>query len=113
MSVLNYFFKSKKKMANKNTSHIRIGKYIISSHAQNRIVDPKRNLKKKDLIINLFGKSKNSKPYLHIDGKTNQYDRINYHNRTITHITINKNMVKSIRKFHKNKRLQISVIGKR
>lgn len=103
MGVLKYLFKSKKKMRNKNTSHVRIGKYIISSHAQNRIVDPKRNLKKKDFIINLLGKSKNSKPYPHSDGKTTQYDRINYHNRTITHITIN-NMVKSIRKFHKNKK---------
>ncbi len=76
---------------------------IISSHAQNRIVDSKRNLKMKDLIINLFGKSINLKHYLHKDGKTTQYDRINYHNRTIIHITLNNNMVKSIRKFQKIK----------
>ena len=103
MGILRYMFKPKKRMSRKNTSQIKIGKYTVSSHAQNRIVDPKRNLKKKDLIINLFGKSNNSKPYLHKDGKTTQYDRINYRNRTITHITLNKNMVKSIRKFHKNK----------
>lgn len=103
MSVLKYWFKSKKKMMNKNSSQIRIGKYIISSHAQNRIVDPKRNLKKIDLIINLFGKSYNSKPYMHKDGKTIQYDRINNLNRTITHITCNRNMVKTIRKFHEHK----------
>lgn len=104
MSVIKYLFKSKKKMMKKDTSQIRIGKFVISSHAQNRIIDPKRKLKKRDLIINLFGKSYNSKPYMHKDGKTIQYDRINYHNRTITHITLNKHMVKTIRKFHKNKK---------
>lgn len=41
---------------------------------------------------------------MHKDGKTIQYDRTNYHNRTITHITLKNNMVKTIRKFHKNKK---------
>lgn len=47
MSVMKYLFKSKKKMMTKNTSQIRIGKFVISSHAQNRIVDPKRKLKER------------------------------------------------------------------
>ena len=64
-------------MAKPDTKHVRMGKYEISSHAQNRTVDPTRKLKKKDMVINLLGKeSKNSKTYTHIDG-TKQYDRVN------------------------------------
>lgn len=100
MSILSFLFKPKKKMAKKNTKHVRMGNYTITSHAQNRIVDPSRSLNKKDMVINLFGKaSKNSKTYTHTDG-TNQYDRVNAKNRTITHIVSKKNVVKSINKFH-------------
>lgn len=89
-------------MAKKYTKHIRMGKYEITSHAQNRIVDKSRNLTKNDMLVNLFGKSKNSKFYKYKDG-TIQYDRINDKNRTITHITKNHN-VKTIQKYHNNKK---------
>lgn len=109
MSILGFLFKPKKEMAKKNTKHVRIGKYEISSHAQNRTVDSSRNLKKKDMIINLFGKvSKNSKTYTHVDG-TRQYDRVNNKNRTITHIVNKKNVVKSIYKFHDTPRARRQV----
>ena len=101
MSILSWFFKPKKKMAKANTPRVRIGKYKVSSHAQNRIVDKSRNLRKKDMVINLLGKSKNSATYQHKDG-TLQYDRINNKNRTITHITKKQNVVKTINKFHDN-----------
>ena len=66
----------------------------------NRTVDPKRNLKKKDMVVNLLGKSsENSNTYTHKDG-TKQYDRVNAKNRTVTHIVEKKNVVKSINKFH-------------
>jgi hypothetical protein len=100
MSILSWFLKPKKEMAKPNTKHVRMGKYKISSHAQNRIVDTSRNLKKKDMVINLLGKtSKNSKTYTHADG-TKQYDRVNDKNRTLTHIVNKTNVVKSINKFH-------------
>lgn len=100
MSILGFLFKSKKEMAKKDTKHVRVGKYTITSHAQNRTVDPSRKLKKKDMIINLFGKtSKNSKTYTYRDG-TRQYDRVNDNNRTITHITKKENNVKTIQKYH-------------
>ena len=100
MSILCFMLKPKKEMARKNTKHVTVGKYKISAHAQNRIVDTSRNLKKRDMIINLFGKSsKNSKIYTHADG-TRQYDRVNETNRTLTHIVKNTNLVKSINKFH-------------
>lgn len=101
MSVIRLFFKTN---GQKNTARVRIGKYTISSHAQNRIVDPKRQLSKLDLLINLYGDSENSNPYVHKDGKTIQYDRINRHNRTITHIVKKNHTVKSIRKYHKKRK---------
>ena len=87
MSILSWFLKPKREMAKPDAKHVKMGEYTITSHAQNRTVDPKRNLKKKDMVINLFGKtSKNSKAYMHKDG-TLQYDRDNDKNRTVTHIT--------------------------
>lgn len=102
MSILCFIFKPKKEMAKQNTKHVRIGKYKVTSHAQNRIVDPTRKLRKTDLLINLLSKtSKNSKTYMHKDG-TKQYDRVNDENRTITHITKKENNVKSIQRYHNN-----------
>lgn len=63
-------------MAKKNTKHVKVGKYKVSSHAQNRIAEKSRNLKKKDMVVNLLGKSQNSPKYQHADG-TVQYDRVN------------------------------------
>ena len=100
MSILSWFLKPKKEMAKPHTKHVRMGKYRISSHAQNRIADSSRNLKKKDMVINLLSKkSNNSKIYIHADG-TKQYDRVNDRNRTLTHIVNKTNVVKSINKFH-------------
>ena len=88
-------------MAKKNTKRLKMGKYEISSHAQNRTAEKRRNLKKRDMVQNLFGKSLESKTYVHSDGKTVQYDRLNKNNRTVTHIVKNGNIVKTIRKYHK------------
>lgn len=102
MSILGWFLKPKRKMAIPNTRHVRIGKYRVTSHAQNRTVDPTRKLKKKDMVINLLGKtSRNSKTYTHIDG-TIQYDRVNDRNRTITRITKKGRKVKTIQRYHNN-----------
>ena len=108
MSILSWFFKPKKSMAKKDTSHVRIGKYEVSSHAQNRVVDPSRGLKKKDMVTNLLGKSQNSPVYHHKDG-TVQYDRVNEKNRTITHITEKQNVVKTISRFHDTERAKKQV----
>lgn len=109
MSILTWFFKPKKSMAKTNTKHVRMGKYEISSHAQHRIADTSRNLKKKDMAINLLSKtSKNSNIYTHADG-TKQYDRVNDKNRTLTHIVNKTNIVKSINKFHDTPRARRQV----
>ncbi len=101
MSILGFLFKPKKEMAKKNTKHVRMGKYTVTSHAQNRTVQPDKNLRKVDMVSNLFGCSKNSNTYTHKDG-TKQYDRLNRKNRTITFITADKHRVKTIRKYHKS-----------
>ena len=88
-------------MAKKNTKHVKMGEYEISSHAQNRTVESKRQLHKRDMVQNLFGKSLESKPYKHTDGKTIQYDRLNKNNRTVTYIVRDGHLVKTIRKYHK------------
>lgn len=100
MSILGWFLKPKREMAKEHTKHVRMGKYEVSSHAQYRTADKSRNLKKSDMVINLFGKaSRNSPNYRHKDG-TVQYDRVNEKNRTLTHIVNKTNVVKSINKFH-------------
>ncbi len=112
MSILSWFLKPKREMAKPNTKHVRMGKYKISSHAQNRTVDTSRNLKKKDMVQNLFGNSLESKPYIHSDGKTVQYDRLNKNNRTVTHIVKKGYLVKTIRKYHKeNEQKELNKFG--
>ncbi|MBR1747372.1 MAG: hypothetical protein IJ735_04090 [Clostridia bacterium] len=41
-------------MAKKNTRHVKVGKYTLTSHAQNRIVDRKRDFDKTDVLNTLF-----------------------------------------------------------
>ena len=102
MSIIGWFLKSKKEMRKPDTKHVKMWKYTITSHAQNRTADPARSLKKKDMVINLFSRSsKNSKIYIHKDG-TAQYDRVNDKRRTVTHITRNSQKVKTIQKYHNN-----------
>ena len=95
-------------MAKPDTKHVRIGKYKVSSHAQNRMAEKSRDLKKKDMVINLLGASQNSPNYRHKDG-TVQYDRVNEKNRTLTHIVNKSNVVKSINKFHDTDRARKQV----
>ena len=104
MSIVSWFLKPKREMAKENTKYVRMGKYEISSHAQNRTADKTRSLKKSDMVQNLFGRrSENSELYEHKDG-TLQYDRVNDKNRTITHIVNSNNRVRTIRRYHNNPR---------
>lgn len=43
-------------MAKKETKPVKVGKYTITSHAQNRIVDKTRKMNKVDVLDNLFTK---------------------------------------------------------
>ena len=55
MSILGFLFKPKK-MAKKNTKNVKVGKYTITKHAQNRIVEESRKIDKIDVLENLFTK---------------------------------------------------------
>lgn len=65
MSILGFLFKSKKEMAKKDTKRVKVGKYTITSHAQNRTVDATRKLTKKDMLVNLLSKSSKKLKFLY------------------------------------------------
>ena len=46
MSIVSWLLKSKSDMAKKNTPCVKLGKYTLTSHAQNRVADPTRKTKK-------------------------------------------------------------------
>ncbi len=76
MSILSWLLKSKKEMAKPNTKRVRLGKYTVSSHAQNRVVDPKRKMTKIDMVDNLFTKP-NAISAVKTDSKGQEsYDRV-------------------------------------
>ena len=56
MSILSWLFKPKNEMARTNTRPVRMGRYNITSHAQNRLVQSNRNATKWDMVDNLFTK---------------------------------------------------------
>lgn len=87
-------------MSKSDTPRVRMGKYIVSSHAQNRIANPERDLRESDMLWNSLENSMQSKPYKHRDGII-RYDRSNRHNQTLTNITCDKKALKSIGKYHK------------
>lgn len=89
MGLITWFLKPKRKMAKKDTRPVRLGKYIITPHAQNRVVERERKISKKDIPINLFTKPlKISK--VKIDEKGPSYHRIGKKITTTINPTNNK-----------------------
>lgn len=76
MSILGFLFKPKKEMAKKNTKVVKVGKYTITSHAQNRIVEESRNINKIDVLDNLFTKPNAITPVIIDEKKRPSYNRI-------------------------------------
>lgn len=97
MSIISWLFKSKREMAKPNTRPVKMGKYTITSHAQNRTVDPARSIKKVHVVQNLYGKAIQTKPYMY-RGELN-YARIHPKNKTATYITM-QHRVKTIHRVH-------------
>ncbi len=93
MGLISWFLKPKSEMAKKNTKPVKIGKYIVSSHAQNRVVQKERRLTKKDIPINLF-----TKPIkitrIRVDDRGPSYQRIG--KKTTTAINPVNNKVTSV-----------------
>ncbi len=90
MSILGFLLKSKKEMAKKDTKRIKVGKYTITKHAQNRIVQEDRKINKIDVLENLFTKP-NGISQTKIDKNTNQpsYNRVGKHATTSINPTNN------------------------
>ena len=79
----------------KNTKYVKLGKYELTSHAQNRIVDPARKTKKWDVLNNLF-----TKPHAITKTKLDHYGRPSYNRigKTITtSVNPKNNYVVSVR----------------
>ena len=98
MSILGFLFKSKKSMAKPYTKEVKVGKYTLTKHAQNRIAEPKKDLSKHNVLRNLFGTSDVTKLY-NYHGES-QYDRIHRKTKIVTHISP-EHKVKTIHKVHK------------
>ena len=50
MSIVSWLLKRKSEMAKENTPHVKLGKYTLTSHAQNRVADPARKTRKRDVF---------------------------------------------------------------
>lgn len=95
MSILGFLFKSKANLSKKNTKHVKLGKYELTSHAQNRIVDPARKTRKWDVLNNLF-----TNPHAITKTKLDHYGRPSYNRigKTITtSVNPKNNYVVSVR----------------
>lgn len=76
MSTIGFLLKSKKKMEKDNTKIVKVKGYKITSHAQNKIVDPSRSLKKKYIISDLYSKPLGYSNFEHDKNKGPSYRRI-------------------------------------
>ena len=67
-------------MAKPNTKRVKVGRYTLTAHAQNRIVDKTRKISKIDVLENLFTKP-NGVTVVKIENKKPSYNRVG---KTIT-----------------------------
>lgn len=83
-------------MSSKNTSPVRVGKYTITSHAQNRLTQKDRKVSKIDMLKNLFGKPNKITEIEYDEINRPAYNRIGkVHTSTVNPVN---NNVASIRK---------------
>lgn len=95
MSILGFLIKPKKKMGKRNTGRVKVGKYTVTSRVQNRVADPTRKTRKRDVIDNLF-----TKPHAITKTKTDSRGRLSYNRigkRITTSINPHNNNVVSLR----------------
>ena len=95
MSILSFLLKPKREMAKKNTNSVKTGKYTITKHAQNRIVEESRRINKIDVLDNLFTKPNAITPIKIDEKKRPSYNRIG--KRATTSINPRNNNVVSCR----------------
>lgn len=96
MSIISWLLKPKKEMAKADTKHVKIGKYSVSAHAQNRTVQKDRSLKKTDMLDNLL-----RPPLYTTPTKSDKYGRKSYSRigkKSVTWINPQSNVVTSTKK---------------
>lgn len=108
MSIFGFLIKSKKEMEKVNTAHIKMGKYILTPHAQNRIADKTRKINKSDVLSNLFTKP-NGITKIKYENNRPSYNRVGKHITTSINPTNNK--VVSCRPISKQDRKEFDLIN--
>lgn len=109
MSIVSWLLKPKKKMSSPTTKTVRIGKYKISSHAQNRIVQKDRSLSKWGLIDNLFTKP-NAVSGIKGERPFRSYNRIG--KKMTTSINPDTNVVATARRVSEKERRKYNLVKK-
>lgn len=109
MSILGFLFKPKKEMAKKDTKHVKVGKYTITPHAQNRIVDKTRKMDKIDVLDNLFTKP-NGITKIVYDKNGPSYKRVG--KRITTAINPTNNKVTTCMPISRQDRNQFNLVNK-
>lgn len=108
MSILGFLFKSKKEMAKKDTKRVKVGKYVITKHAQNRIVEEKRKINKRDILDNLFTKPNGITKVRYNDGRPS-YNRVG--KRATTSINPTNNNVVTCRPVSKQDKRDFDLVN--
>ncbi len=109
MSVLGFLLKPKKEMAKENTKHIKVGKYTLTPHAQNRIVDKARKMDKADVLENLFTKPNGVTQIKRDDLGRPSYNRVG--KRATISINPTNNKVVSCRPVSKQDRRDFNLVN--
>jgi hypothetical protein len=107
MSILSWFLKPKKEMAKENTKAVRIWKYKVTSHAQNRTVQKNRVIRKIDMVDNLLTKP-NGITKVHYDNSGPSYLRIG--TRVTTAINPKNNKVTTVRPVSRKDRKEFNLV---
>ena len=96
MSILSFLFKSKKEMSKDNTKPVKVGKFTISSHAQNRIVEPARKVNKGGVVSKLVRRPLGVSEVKYDEKNRPSYNRVG--NSVVTSINPETSVVASVRR---------------
>ena len=97
MGLFRFLTKSWRSMARPHTKWVELNGFNLTSHAQNRIADPKRNISKMDVVDHFF-----SKPLVETEASESKRDQSSEYYRIgkklISPIATLSNNVKTIRR---------------
>lgn len=96
-------------MAKTDTKHVKVGKYTLTPHAQNRIADKTRNLSKTDVLDNLLTKPNGLTPIKYDDSGRPSYNRVG--KRATTSINPKNDNVVSCRAVSRKDRRDFNLVN--